>query len=309
MASVLEGVDQRTRLAGHNRLELLLFKLGGNQRFGINVFKVQEVIRRPPLSQLPKSNPVICGVAHLRGRTIPVMDLAMAIRGQPQPRDGSGYVIITEYNRSTQGFLVSAVDRIINMGWQEIQPPPNGTGRESYLTAVTQHDQELIEVIDVEKVMKEVMGGSERVSDGVIDGNAQLPRQHVLVVDDSAVARNQILRVLGQLEVENTIAKDGQAALDMLEQWKAEGKRLGDFLAMIISDVEMPRMDGYTLTARIRKDPEMKDVYVLLHTSLSGVFNQAMVEKVGANEFLAKYDPDDLARVVQRRLRERFEVR
>lgn len=309
MASVLEGVDQRTRLAGHNRLELLLFKLGGNQRFGINVFKVKEVIRRPPLSQLPKSNPVICGVAHLRGRTIPVMDLAMAIRGQPQPRDGSGYVIITEYNRSTQGFLVSAVDRIINMGWQEIQPPPNGTGRESYLTAVTQHDQELIEVIDVEKVMKEVMGGSERVSDGVIDGNAQLPRQHVLVVDDSAVARNQILRVLGQLEVENTIAKDGQAALDTLEQWKAEGKRLGDFLAMIISDVEMPRMDGYTLTARIRKDPEMKDVYVLLHTSLSGVFNQAMVEKVGANEFLAKYDPDDLARVVQRRLRERFEVR
>jgi len=304
MAGILEGVDQRTKLAGYNRLELLLFKLGGHQRFGINVFKVQEVIQCPPLTQLPKAHPVICGVAHLRGKTIPVMDLSMAIGARPQPRDGSGYVIITEYNRSTQGFLVGTVDRIINMGWEQIQPPPKGAGKESYLTAVTQYEKELIEVIDVEKVMKEVIGGSEQISDGVIDENAKILQQHVLVVDDSVVARNQITRVLDQLEVESTIAKDGQEALDILEAWKSEGKNLNEYLAMIISDVEMPRMDGYTLTARMRKDPAMKDVYVLLHTSLSGVFNQAIVEKVGANKFLAKYDPDDLARVVQQRLKE-----
>ncbi|WP_434113195.1 chemotaxis protein CheV [Methylocaldum sp. GT1TLB] len=304
MASILEGVDQRTKLAGHNRLELLLFKLGGNQRFGINVFKVQEVIQCPPLTQLPKSNPVICGVAHLRGKTIPMMDLSMAIGARPQPRDGSGYVIITEYNRSTQGFLVSTVDRIINMGWEQIQPPPKGAGKESYLTAVTQYEKELIEVIDVEKVMKEVMGECDQVSDGVIEENAKNLEQHVLVVDDSFVARNQILRVLNQLEVESTIAKDGQEALEILEHWISEGKNLNEYLAMIISDVEMPRMDGYTLTTKVRKDPAMKEVYVLLHTSLSGVFNQAMVEKVGANKFLAKYDPDDLARVVQQRLKD-----
>jgi two-component system chemotaxis response regulator CheV len=304
MAGILEGVDQRTKLAGYNRLELLLFKLGGHQRFGINVFKVQEVIQCPPLTQLPKSHPVICGIAHLRGKTIPVMDLSMAIGARPQPRNGGGYVIITEYNRSTQGFLVGTVDRIINMGWEQIQPPPRGAGKESYLTAVTQHEKELIEVIDVEKVMKEVMGGSEQVSDGVIDESAKMREQHVLVVDDSFVARNQIMRVLDQLEVESTIAKDGQEALEILEAWKSEGKNLNEYLAMVISDVEMPRMDGYTLTARMRKDPAMKDVYVLLHTSLSGVFNQAIVEKVGANKFLAKYDPDDLARVVQQRLKE-----
>lgn len=304
MASILEGVDQRTKLAGHNRLELLLFRLTGDQRFGINVFKVQEVIQCPPLIQLPKCHPVVCGVAHLRGKTIPVMDLSMAIGARPQLRDGSGYVIITEYNRSTQGFLVNTVDRIINMGWQQIQPPPKGTGKESYLTAVTQYEKELIEVIDVEKVMKEVMGGSDQVSEGVIDESGKILEQHVLVVDDSSVARNQILRVLDQLEVESTVAKDGQEALDILECWKSEGRNLSEFLAMIISDVEMPRMDGYTLTANIRKDPAMKDLYVLLHTSLSGVFNQAMVEKVGANKFLAKYDPDDLARVVQQRLKE-----
>ncbi len=304
MASILEGVDQRTKLAGHNRLELLLFRLTGDQRFGINVFKVQEVIQCPPLTQLPKCHPVVCGVAHLRGKTIPVMDLSMAIGARPQLRDGSGYVIITEYNRSTQGFLVNTVDRIINMGWQQIQPPPKGTGKESYLTAVTQFERELIEIIDVEKVMKEVIGGSDHISEGVIDKNGKILEQHVLVVDDSSVARNQILRVLDQLEVEGTVAKDGQEALDILGRWKSEGRNLNEFLAMIISDIEMPRMDGYTLTANIRKDPAMKDLYVLLHTSLSGVFNQAMIEKVGANKFLAKYDPDDLARVVQQRLKQ-----
>jgi two-component system chemotaxis response regulator CheV len=304
MSGLLHDVDQRTKLAGHNRLELLLFKLGGAQRFGINVFKVQEVIQCPPLTQLPKAHPVICGVAHLRGKTIPVIDLSMAIGAQPVSHDGNGYVIITEYNRSTQGFLVSAVDRIINMGWEQIQPPPRGAGKESYLTAVTQLDKELIEVVDVEKVMKEVMGGNDHVSEGVIDPNIDKFDQHILIVDDSSVARNQIKRVLDQLEVTFTTAKDGQEALEILNQWVAEGKHLPSYLAMIISDVEMPRMDGYTLTAKMRQDPAMKDVFVLLHTSLSGVFNQSMVEKVGANQFLAKYVPDDLARLVQQRLRE-----
>lgn len=308
MAGLLEGVDQRTKLAGHNRLELLLFKLGTAQRFGINVFKVQEVIQCPPLTQIPRSHPVIRGVAHLRGRTIPVIDLSMAIGLHSPPRDGVGYIIVTEYNRSVQGFLVSAVDRIINMGWEQIQPPPKGTGMSSYLTAVTRLEQELIEVIDVEKVMKEVIGGNENISEGIIDQDLDTFDQHILVADDSSVARNQIKRVLDQLNVRYSVAKDGQEAFELLESWIAEGKNLPRYLAMIISDVEMPRMDGYTLTARMRREPGMKEVYVLLHTSLSGVFNQAMVEKVGANRFLAKYDPDELAKLVQNRLREHIEA-
>ncbi|BBL70650.1 chemotaxis protein CheV [Methylogaea oryzae] len=304
MAGILDGVDRRTQLAGHNRLELLLFKLGTRQRYGINVFKVQEVIQCPNLTQIPRSNSVICGIAHLRGKTIPVMDLSMAIGARPMTRGGvdAGYVIITEYNRSVQGFLVSAVDRIVNMDWGQMKPPPKGTDKESYLTAVTQLDNELVEIIDVEKVMKEVIGASEQISDGVIDDTSANAGQHVLVVDDSSVARNQVKRVLDALKVECTLAKDGQDALETLERWIAEGKSLPEFLSMVISDVEMPRMDGYTLTTNIRKDPRMKDLHVILHTSLSGVFNQAMVEKVGANKFLAKYMPDELAALVQHRL-------
>ncbi|MCI0444336.1 chemotaxis protein CheV [bacterium] len=309
MAGILEGVDQRTKLAGHNRLELLLFRLNGPQRFGINVFKVKEVIQCPLLTQIPNSHPVVCGVAHLRGLTIPVLDLSRAICGKPMIGDRNGYVIVTEYNRKTQGFLVHQVDRIINMKWDEIKPPPRGTGKHSYLTAVTEVDKELIGVVDVEKVMNEVIGCPEYVSDGIIDDDLSTTGQLVLVVDDSSVARNQVKRVLDQLNVASVMAKDGIDALAKLNAWIKDGKNLSEFLAMIISDIEMPRMDGYTLTTKIRKDAEMSSIFIILHTSLSGVFNQAMVEKVGADQFLAKYEPDELAAIVQKRLKQHFNQR
>ncbi len=304
MSSILAEVDQRTQLAGHNRLELLLFRLGGKQRFGINVFKVKEVITCPPLTQIPEAHPIMCGVAHLRGQTVPILDLSMGVGADPLPRDGSGYVIVSEYNRSVQGFLVGSVDRIINMSWDQIQPPPRGAGKETYLTAVTEFEGELIEVIDVEKIMKEIAGGEEEVSEGVIDEQLATEDQHILVVDDSMVARNQVKRVLDQLGVSSTLARDGEEAYRILAGWAEEGKDLDHFLTMVISDIEMPKMDGYTLTTKIRQHPAMQNLYILLHTSLSGVFNQAMVEKVGANRFLAKFEPDELAIAVQEKLRE-----
>ncbi len=304
MSSILAEVDQRTQLAGHNRLELLLFRLGGKQRFGINVFKVKEVITCPPLTQIPEAHPIMCGVAHLRGQTVPILDLSMGVGADPLPRDGSGYVIVSEYNRSVQGFLVGSVDRIINMSWDQIQPPPRGAGKETYLTAVTEFEGELIEVIDVEKIMKEIAGGEEEVSEGVIDEQLAAEDQHILVVDDSMVARNQVKRVLDQLGVSSTLARDGEEAYRILAGWAEEGKDLDHFLTMVISDIEMPKMDGYTLTTKIRQHPAMQNLYILLHTSLSGVFNQAMVEKVGANRFLAKFEPDELAIAVQEKLRE-----
>ena len=303
MAGVLDGVDQRTKLAGHNRFELLLFKLVSKQRFGINVFKVQEVIQCPPLTQIPNSHSVICGVAHLRGKTIPVLDLSMAIGMRPLSRDSGCYVIVTEYNRSIQGFLVGSVDRIINIGWEQVKAPPTGAGKESYLTAVTEVDGELIEVIDVEKVMKEVIGGREEASQDVIDEEVSGKNDHILVVDDSSVARNQVKRVCQQIGIECTVLKDGLEAWEHLSQLVAEGINIEDRYSMIISDVEMPRMDGYTLATKIKADPAMNQIYVILHTSLSGVFNTAMVQKVGANEFLAKFDPDSLLTAVQKQLK------
>jgi two-component system chemotaxis response regulator CheV len=304
MSSVLASVDQRTQLAGHNRLEILMFKLDTGQRFGLNVFKIQEVIQCPPLTVLPHSHPVVRGVANMRGKTIPVLDLSKAVGRRALGDTTGNFVIITEFNRTVQGFLVKMVDRIVNMNWEQIKPPPKGTGKESYLTAVTEVDGELIEIIDVEKVLSEVIGISETISSEVLadaatvqDEDAECP-PHVLVADDSMVARNQIRRTLDQLGIDSTLVSDGRKALDLLERWADQEPEKLRNLTMIISDVEMPEMDGYTLTTKIRGDARLKDIFVLLHTSLSGVFNNAMVEKVGANQFIAKFKPDLLASAV-----------
>jgi two-component system chemotaxis response regulator CheV len=304
MAGVLHGVDMRTQLAGQNRLELLLFKLAGRQRFAINVFKVQEVIQCPSLTKMPSAHPAVRGVANMRGRTITVLDMSQAIGGLPIQDWQQKFIIITEYNGQVQGYLVDSVERIVNMNWEEIKPPPKGTAGTSYMTAVTRIDDELVQIIDVEKVMKEIMGSNEEIDSSIVDTGIALADQHVLVADDSLVARKQIKKVLDHLGVECTLVNDGKQAYDQLLRWLDEGKDLDNWLAMVISDVEMPQMDGYSLTSKIRMTPGLESLHVILHTSLSGVFNTAMVEKVGANVFQAKFKPDELGKLVQDRLEE-----
>ncbi|MCK4708334.1 MAG: response regulator, partial [Gammaproteobacteria bacterium] len=121
---------------------------------------------------------------------------------------------------------------------------------------------------------------------------------HVLVVDDSSVARNQIKRLLDKVGIECTLANDGQEGLDILKEWAKEDMPVEERINLVLSDIEMPRMDGYTLTTAIRNDPKLEKLYVLLHTSLSGVFNKSMVKKVGANNFVPKFNPDELAKTI-----------
>jgi two-component system chemotaxis response regulator CheV len=302
MAGILTDIDKRTNLAGTNRLELLIFTLNGGQKFGINVFKIQEVIQVPSLTRIPGGNPVVRGVAQLRGKDIPVMDMSMAIGEERLPDDGNSFVIITEFNRSVQGFLVGGVDRIVNMFWKDINPPPEGTESGGYVTALTEIDGEYVLIVDVEKILSEVGGTPEGVSAETIDGRLE-KKGHVLVVDDSTVAQGQVKRVLDDLGLSYTIANDGREGLDILRKWVADGIDVPSFLTMVISDVEMPRMDGYTLTTELRKMPALEGLYVMLHTSLSGVFNETMVERVGADIFMAKYKPDALAAAIQDRMR------
>ena len=305
MPGILEDIDKRTQMVGQNRLELLLFRLHGKQHFGINVFKVREVIQCPSLAHLPKSHPSVCGVSIIRGKTLPVIDLSLAIGGKPLTETSSCFVIVTEYNRSVQGLLVKGVERIVNMGWESVRPPPQSAGLDTYLNAVTQVGDHMIEILDVEKVFSEVIHCPVGVSRDVINSIGQYSTQpHVLVVDDSSVARGQIKRALDQINVSYTLAMDGRQALDMLETWAANKDPVLQRLTMVITDIEMPEMDGYTLTTEIRKNTQLKCIYVLLHSSLSGVFNDAMVKRVGADQFIAKFSADDLAVAVLNRLRQ-----
>lgn len=306
MAGVLDTVDQRTRLVGQNRLELLLFRLEGPQVYGINVFKVREVLQCPKLTEIPQRNPIVRGIAHIRGGTISVMDMNQAMGNAPLEDISSCFVIISEYNMAVQGFLVKAVEKIVNLNWENIHPPPKGTGRGSYLTAVTEVDNRIVEIIDVEKILSEVSPTREEITADVIKPetvqSASERQMSVLIADDSSVARKQIKRCVEQLGVKTHLVADGRQALEHLNELVSAGGTITDHYVMLISDIEMPEMDGYTLTASIRDDPHLKDLHVLLHTSLSGVFNEAMVKRVGADNFLAKFKPDKLAELVQEQI-------
>ena len=302
MSGVMATVDQRTQLAGHNRLELLMFRLSGNQLYGINVFKVREVLPCPKLSVVPQSHPVVRGIANVRGMTISVMDLSLAIGGPPIQDIEAAFIVISEYNRNVQAFLVREVDRIVNLNWQDIHEPPSGTSAgSSYLTAVTYIDEKMVEVIDVERVLKEVIGAKEHMSE---DMKAQVPdidrkRDLVLVVDDSVVARKQVCKTLEEdMGLVTYTGKNGLEGLNTLKQWAEQEPEMLERLLLVISDIEMPEMDGYTFTTEVRANDRLKHLHIVLHTSMSGVFNQSMVDKVGANKFVAKFEPDILAGAV-----------
>lgn len=311
MPDLMSSVNQRTQLVGENRLELLMFKLGSRHTFALNVFKVREVITVPRLNQMPGSHYHIKGVTNYRGDSIPIIDLRTSIKlsnnaEHYEPQN----VIITEYNRSVQGFLIGQIMNIVNTSWSDIQPPPSSVGKNSYLTAITQVDndgvKELVEIIDVEKVLAEIVHYDTSISDDVLDSDVKdsLVGQKILIVDDSSTARWQIRETLTPLGIEIIQQNNGLKALNLLKSWADEGKTVTDEILMMFTDAEMPEMDGYRLTAEVRADARMSDLFIALNTSLSGSFNDAMVAKVGCNRFISKFQPDLLVEVVQQRMRE-----
>jgi two-component system, chemotaxis family, chemotaxis protein CheV len=300
VTTMLESVDRLTRLVGQNRLELLLFRLGGDQLYGINVFKVREVVHAPPLRRFPHAHPLVAGLGRIRGVTVPVLDLARSIGRSSLDPEQARYIVLTEFSRSVQGLLVSGIERIVNAGWDSVRPPPVEDPEHSHVTAITWHGDRLVQILDVERLLDLVVGPVAGVSAQLADearkrlaGRARC----ALVADDSAVARGQIRRALQDIGVEAILCTDGQQALERLRLW-ADAGTLDDHIALVISDIEMPQMDGYTLVREIRKDRRLAHLHVMMHSSLSGRFNSRACEEAGADRLLAKFDPDEFAAAV-----------
>lgn len=305
--SVLDGVNRLTQLAGRNRLELLMFSLAGKQRYGINVFKVREVIRCPSLTKVPDSKPGVCGLATIRGHTISVLDLSAMIGCESLADSADRFVVVAEYNRHTVGFLVGDVHSIVNKNWEEIKPPPEALSASGYLTAVTTIGDELIEILDVEQVLGDLVGAADerRFAEVELDDFTASDIE-VFIADDSSVARKQLTRTMDEMGIRYRLATNGREALEMLKTMADESEvPLAQRLPVVISDIEMPEMDGYALTCEIRNDERLKNLYVCLHTSLSGSFNKAMAERVGADTLIPKFDPAELAGLVRGRLESR----
>jgi two-component system, chemotaxis family, chemotaxis protein CheV len=319
MSELLKNIDARTRLAGTNKLEILLFTLGMDPRtgrretFGINVFKVREVMRTPPITAAPEMPASVEGMVSLRGVLVPVVDLAKyAGMGTESPRE---IMIVTEYNGHTQGFLVEAVDTILRLDWSQMRVPPEmlTANLGGLVTAVTElPGPKLVMLLDVEKVLSETTRyDDEFLFKGIEPIIAEEPIT-VYFADDSSVARKQIERTLDVLGVRYVGSVNGRAAWDELEKLasyaSASGRKVKDLVALILTDVEMPEMDGYILTKRIKTDPRFEGVPVIMHSSLSGMSNQQLGRSVGVDEYVAKFEPQRLAEVLRRLITQRAAV-
>jgi two-component system chemotaxis response regulator CheV len=312
MSELLKSIDARTKLAGTNKLEILLFTLGVNsntgrrETFGINVFKVREVMRTPPITSAPEMPASVEGMVSLRGALVPVVDLAKyAGIATDSPRS---IMIVTEYAGHTQGFLVEGVDTILRLDWAQMKVPPEMLMAElgGLVTAVTElQDGRLVMMMDVEKVLSETTRYDDEGTYRNIKplSNSALT---VLFADDSAVARKQIVRTLDAMQVNYIEAINGRAAWDELEKLASyssvSGKPISELVTLVLTDVEMPEMDGYILTKRIKTDPRFEGVPVIMHSSLSGMSNQKLGKSVGVDEYVAKFEPQKLSETLSRRL-------
>lgn len=283
----------------NNRQGMLLFHLMGPQRFAIATLKVREIVPMQNLTQLPHSHGAVLGAATLRGETLAVVDLARAI-GYPAPTAEERkqcHIIITEFSRRKTGFVVRNIDRIHEVDWREIAPPPRSLGRNAYITGVLRINEHLVEIIDIERVLEEIEPQKAR-GQLVVDEQLRetLARKGVMLVDDSRVARKQIASALDAHKVPYFMANDGEEALHFLEQMANEGSPIG----IIVSDIEMPRMDGYHLTEAVRRDPKLRGAYIILHTSLSSQISLDRAQEIGANEALTKFEADELLTAIIR---------
>ena len=295
--TLLDKVEQHTRLAGHNRVAMLLFRLGDAQLFGINVFKVREVLRRPPIESMPGLHQVQVGSCDYRGQTIPVIDLAAALGYAPLREVESAHLMVTEFSRSVQGFLVADLQHMVHCEGESLVAPPSTLGYGARVNAITRINGALLAVVDVEHILASIDAAPAELSMHMQRqiSNGAHPPQRVMVVDDSLIARRRVVGLLGKMNIECVVAHDGREALDRLLEFAQAGE---EQVGLVVSDIEMPRLDGYALTRAIRETSSLRRLKVVLHSSLSGIFNEAMVREVKADRFVAKFQPDILAQTV-----------
>jgi two-component system chemotaxis response regulator CheV len=264
-------------------------------RFGVNVAKVLEIIRLPSYTELPEPpHPSVLGAFNLRNRVIPLVDLG-AWLGIPGVQEKTPKVLVTEFNKVITAFKVSAVDRIHRLSWERIEPPNEqlSSFSEDSLTGVVRMEKEVILILDLEKIVAELNPRSAMRIENVSVLQYE-KRYRALIVDDSVTVRRLIQQQLEQANYEVEIANNGRIGWDWLKDKKErcakEGRPITDFVHVVISDIEMPGMDGHSLTKHIKGDPALCKLPVILFSSLISESLQHKGVAVGADLQVAKPD-------------------
>ncbi|MDX3904125.1 MAG: chemotaxis protein [Pigmentiphaga sp.] len=301
---LMEMVDEKARLAGSNKMELLLFSLGGSEVFGINVFKVREVCETIPITRTPNVPRGVEGIISLRGAILPVIDLATTINMKVDaPRTK---LLITEFSSHTQAFLVADVDRIVRVDWDKVKSPQSmPSNNTSFMTALTElADGKLVSILDVEQILASVIG-EDKIPPEIQQVDADV-KANVFFADDSSLARKKIAEVLDRMGLPHQHATNGVDAWEKLKgiaaRAEAEKLPLEMTLGLILVDAEMPEMDGYVLTRHIKADPRFAKIPVVMHSSLSSVANKKLGQQVGVDAYVAKFHPSELARMIAAQL-------
>jgi len=308
-------MDESSLKVGSNEMELVDFRILNQQEdsvyegiYGINVSKVREIIRVPNLTELPGTPDYIEGIFDLRSVVIPVVNLAkwMGIT-PPEGLHKSLRIIITEFNNVLIGFIVHEAKRIRRINWGDIEPATFASGSGSLdgskITGVTKIENDnVLLILDLESVVQDLglyepdvdaMPHHEENFDGV-----------VLVLDDSSTARKIVKEALQKMGFQVVEAIDGQEGLEKLEDlYGIYGETLNDNLKLILSDVEMPRMDGFHFAANVKEDPRFAKVPIVFNSSISDHFSEMRGKEAGAEAYLVKFEAstfyDEVARVVR----------
>ena len=272
---------------------LLLFKLSALQSFALGTLKIQEIVPYQSLTQLPNADINVLGATSIRGQTISVIDMAAAVGYTPisEQEKQNSVIIITDCSRQHVGFLVRNIERIIECNWKKIEPPPKTLGHKSYITGITHFEDKLIQLLDIELLLSQIFPDSDDHSieiTGVQKGVLQ--NEHILLVDDSAVARKQLENALTRIDVPFKVCKNGNDALQAMKEC-AEKE---DPITILVSDIEMPGLDGYELTFEVRSIKEIASAYIILHTSLSSEMSVDRAQQVGADDALTKFAAQSL---------------
>lgn len=313
MSDLFNNINARTKLAGTNKLEILMFTLGIDKRsgrretYGINVFKVREVMRIPPITKAPDMPDSVEGMVSLRGVLVPVIDLAKYVGMETDTTPS--IMIVTEYNGHTQGFLVEAVDTILRLDWSSMKVPPEMLNAQlgGLVVAVTElPDKRLVMMMDVEKVLADT--GGTRTDEAIFKSikRTKHPDKTIFFVDDSPVARKQISMTLDAMGVQYISAVNGKKAWEELKKLADSADvaniPVSNLIQIILTDVEMPEMDGYMLTRKIKGDQRFANIPVLMHSSLSSLSNQQLGKAVGVDEYVPKFEPQKLSQTLIRLL-------
>lgn len=310
MDNFQKEIEERTNLTSSNRFELLLFRLGVSQEeeeekselFGINVFKLREIVPMPTLTKAAGMALPMMGIANIRGEIIPVIDLPSIVGCVP--KTGLNILLVTEYARSTQAFAVESVDDIVRLEWSQVLAADAGV-KSRNITSIARLDNDpasnrLALVLDVEQILYDIIPANRNVQIDTEKTKAfQLkPGSVAIVAEDSKVARSMLEQGLNMMNIPAVMHITGLEAWNkikkMADEARAEGVPISDKIAFVLTDLEMPEMDGFTLTLNIKRDEFLKNIPVIIHSSLSGSANEDHVRKVGADAYVAKFEVNEL---------------